>query len=456
LKPLIRWAPAGAAAITLALASPAAAEPPAGRQAKVCFTCHKTVEPGTIRGYFDEYSLRSRSIQVKVDGEAEVLSFDPAGLQVSNAPGAGELEKALHSVKKGAEVRIVYTVEGGVKRASALSVKPKLKVAAERQVTTEQLEALVAAGPEQGKYVLFDARPAPKYAEGFIPTAESLPFPAFEKEQGKLPADKSTLVIFYCGGVTCAMSPAARDAAEALGHTNAKVYHEGIPVWSKAHPLALSPRLLKEAWLDRQQPLILLDARREAAGGVIAGAVAFPDASRKALDTLFRFRKLRPPIVVYDDGKGRADQVAAAIVKEGYAAMVLTGGVAGWRAAGYELAKGAPARAIVYTPRPKPGELAVADFKALVAARSADTVLLDVRNADEVAAGAFPGAIHIPADQVATRTAELPKDKRIVAHCSTGTRAEMVYNVLKGAGFTKVVFLATTVEFDGGEAEIGE
>lgn len=456
MKPSSRWAPAGAVAVTLALALPAAAEPPAGKQAKVCFTCHKNVEPGTIRGHFDEFSTKSRSIQVKVDGEAEVLSFDPATFQLQNAPEPGELEKALRSIKKGAEVRAVYAVEGGVKKVSALTVKPRLQVAPEKQVSTAELERLVAAGPEKGRYFLFDARPAPKYAEGFIPTAESLPFPAFEKEKGKLPADKGALVIFYCQGVTCAMSPAARDAAEALGYTNAKIYHEGIPVWAKAHPLATSPKLLKEAWLDRQQPLILLDARKKPAGGVIAGAVAF-DASKKSLDLLFKFRKLRPPIVVYDaDGKGTAASVAGAIVKEGHAATVLTGGVAAWKAAGYPLAAGAPARAIVYVPKPRPGELPVAEFKALVATPAADTLILDVRNADEVGAGAFPGSLNIPADQIATRTAELPKDKRIVTHCSTGTRAEMVYHQLKGAGFQDVAFLATSVEFDGGKAEIGE
>jgi hypothetical protein len=32
----------------------------------------------------------------------------------------------------------------------------------------------------------------------------------------------------------------------------------------------------------------------------------------------------------------------------------------------------------------------------------------------------------------------------------------MVYNVLKGAGFTRVAFLNTTVDFDGGKPEIGD
>jgi len=458
MQRVIRFlAPAGAVAVVLSAACPAFAAAPEGKQAKVCFTCHKTAEPGTVRGHFDEVSMKSKSFQMKVDGDVEVLFFDPAALQVVNPTETGDLEKVLKAIKKGAEARAVYTVDGNVKRVSLLSLKPKLKVAAEKQVTTEQLDKLVAMGPEKGKYSLFDARPAPKYAEGHIPTAESLPFPAFEKEKGKLPADKSALVVFYCAGVTCAMSPAARDAAEALGYTNAKIYHEGIPVWSKSHALALSPKLLKEAWLDKQQPLILLDARKKATGGAIAGAVAFPEPSKAALDKLYRFRKMKPPIVVYDaDGATSAPAVVAAIVAAGHPAMVLTGGIKAWQAAGYALAAGAPASEIAYVPKPKPGELPVSEFKALVSVTPADTVILDVRNADEVAGGAFKDSLNIPADQVANRAAELPRNKRIVTHCSTGLRAEMAYNVLKGAGFANVAFLGTTVDFDGGKPEIGE
>jgi rhodanese-related sulfurtransferase len=253
------------------------------------------------------------------------------------------------------------------------------------------------------------------------------------------------------------MSPAARDAAQALGYTNAKVYHEGLPAWSKSNALALSPKLLKEAWLDRQQPLVLLDARKKAAGGVVPGAVAFPDASRASLDRLYKFRKVKPPIVVYDeDGASGAPGIAAKIVAEGHPAMVLTGGVAAWKAAGYALAEGAPAREISYAPKPRPGELTVSEFKALVAAVPADTVILDVRSADEAAAGAFEGSVNIPADQLANRAGELPRDRRIVAHCSTGTRAEMAYNLLKGAGFPNVAFFPRSVEFDGGKPEVGE
>ena len=57
-------------------------------------------------------------------------------------------------------------------------------------------------GPEKGKYLLVDARPAPRFMEGAIPTAVNIPFVAFDKMVDKLPKDKSTLIIYYCGGVT--------------------------------------------------------------------------------------------------------------------------------------------------------------------------------------------------------------------------------------------------------------
>jgi rhodanese-related sulfurtransferase len=450
-------APLGAVVTLLALALPARAALPDGKSAKLCLSCHKTVEAGTLRGHFDDVAMKSRSIQMKIDGEVEVLSFDPAALKIVNATETGDLEKVLKSIRKGAESRVQYTVEGGVKRVSVLTLKPKLAVPEEKQVRTEELEKLVALGPVKGKYFLFDARPAPKFAEGFIPTAENLPFPAFEKEKGKLPEDKGALVIFYCAGVTCAMSPAARDATEKLGYTNAKSYHEGIPVWSKRNPLALTPKLLKEAWLDKGQPIIVLDARKKTKGGILPGAAAMIDGSEKSTNRLYQFRKVKPPIVVYDeDGAKNAQGVARAIVASGQAAMVLSGGVAGWKQAGYALADGAPAAEIAFVPKPKPGSVPVDQFKALVAAIPADTIVLDVRNPDEVADGAFQGSLNIPADQVATRLAELPKEKRIVTHCSTGTRAEMTYNVLKGAGYANVAFLNAPVEWDGKSVEIGD
>jgi len=46
-----------------------------------------------------------------------------------------------------------------------------------------------------------------------------------------------------------------------------------------------------------------------------------------------------------------------------------------------------------------------------------EVLLLDVRPAEEFAAGHIPGAVSIPSTELASRLAELPRDREIVAYC---------------------------------------
>ncbi|WP_434449199.1 ArsR/SmtB family transcription factor [Lentzea sp. E54] len=49
--------------------------------------------------------------------------------------------------------------------------------------------------------------------------------------------------------------------------------------------------------------------------------------------------------------------------------------------------------------------------------RSGRATVIDVRPAEEFAAGHIPGAVSIPLDELADRLAELPADQEIVAYC---------------------------------------
>ena len=49
--------------------------------------------------------------------------------------------------------------------------------------------------------------------------------------------------------------------------------------------------------------------------------------------------------------------------------------------------------------------------------RAGDVVVIDVRPADEYAAGHLPGAVSIPLDELASRLAEIPADVEVVAYC---------------------------------------
>lgn len=67
-----------------------------------------------------------------------------------------------------------------------------------------------------------------------------------------------------------------------------------------------------------------------------------------------------------------------------------------------------------------------------------DVVLLDVREADEYAAGdALQGAQNMPMGKVFTeaKKGNLPKDKKIVTICKTGGRCEIVARELKQQGY---------------------
>ena len=87
----------------------------------------------------------------------------------------------------------------------------------------------------------------------------------------------------------------------------------------------------------------------------------------------------------------------------------------------------------------------MAEFTTLAKATPADVLILDVRNPDEAAQGMIKGAVLIPDEELQSRLAELPKNKRIVAHCLTGIRAEMAYHKLKAAGYN-AAFLNNEIE----------
>ena len=126
---------------------------------------------------------------------------------------------------------------------------------------------------------------------------------------------------------------------------------------------------------------------------------------------------------------------------------VLGGGFDAWKAAKAPVATGALPTKVAYVPKPRPGSLPNDEFVKLAKATPADVLILDVRNKDEANAGMIKGAVLIPDEELLDRMGELPKDKLIVAHCSTGIRAEMAYHKLKQAGY-KAAFLYAALDVD--------
>jgi len=450
------------ALLALALGAPAllpAQAPARPTHGKMCLLCHQPA-PATLRGNFDALAFQNGTMQIKVDDTIEVLRYDRAALKVEGKEKAASAEEALKAIKKGHEVRVAYSEAGGVKTATLVSVKPPVEVGSADLMALDQLEKLVALGPEKGKYLLVDCRPAIRFNEGTIPTAINLPFPAFDKNVDKLPADKGALVIYFCSGKTCNMSPGSMAKAKKLGYTNIKVYVDGMPGWYAKHPGVIAPKAFQETYPAKAMPAIVLDLRTDTAAGAIPGAVAVaPDKVGALIKEQLPAPKVKAPILVVDGEGGPAAKAAAdQLVKAGYAGVnVLAGGMKAWLAAGLPVQAGAPATRVAFVPKPKPGSISSAEFQKLAGlapAERKDVLILDVRTAKECKDGMIKGAVNIPQEEVAGRFGELPKAKRIVVHCSSGTRAEMTYALLRDQGFNATFLNAELTVIDTGEFTI--
>ena len=86
---------------------------------------------------------------------------------------------------------------------------------------------------EEKKATIIDVNGTSSYKAGHVPGA--IDFAATKADlKSKLPADKSALVIAYCGSPQCSAYKAAAKAAKELGYTNVKHMSAGISGWKDA------------------------------------------------------------------------------------------------------------------------------------------------------------------------------------------------------------------------------
>ena len=61
----------------------------------------------------------------------------------------------------------------------------------------------------------------------------------------------------------------------------------------------------------------------------------------------------------------------------------------------------------------------------------------------------------MPLDEIQAKMSQVPKDKKVIVHCTTGARAEMAYKELKAAGFD-AYYLVADIECEEGECEVAD
>lgn len=77
---------------------------------------------------------------------------------------------------------------------------------------------------------------------------------------------------------------------------------------------------------------------------------------------------------------------------------------------------------------------------------SGNVVVLDVREADELAIARLPSALHVPLRELPARIDELPRDRTLAVLCHHGVRSAMAAGLLRSAGLTDVVNVAGGID----------
>lgn len=414
--------------------------------AQLCANCHKP-EPGVMMGFLENIAVKSKTIQMNFLTHKEVVAFDDT-TELKNVASLGEIRNYLN---KGFTVK--YTESNGRKFATLINRFDVLKTIESGEYKVGKLDKdEFKARTADPKVAVYDVRPPAAFQEAHVQGAKMLPAPAFEKFKDQLPADKATPVVLYDTG-GC-LSPTVAFSVKSLGYEEVSIYLAGFPEWSKSEYGVTTEPWLKEA-IEKGSAHVLIDLRDQEAvsQGHIKGAVGIPFANLAAAKAKLPSHK-NAPIVLYGPNQ---EQAAALLVGWGYKAVrLLPIDFEGWQKAGNPVESGPAATVIAYVPQPKPGTIGAEEFRQVVSQPGPKTMIVDVRNPDEVAEGKVKGAVNIPTDLISSRLAEFPADTEAILYCPTGIRAEMAHTVLQEAGKKSRYLDAKITVSDDGSYTIAE
>lgn len=320
---------------------------------------------------------------------------------------------------------------------------------AEQIIDTDTLEEMLA----DGKPVFVgDARPVKSYDVGHIPTSHATPANKLAKNLQWLPKDKNTAIVFYCGGITCPLSPKAMNIATKQGYTNVKAYVEGIPAWKgDVYPTHVNPE-----WLSKNLDVhhIVLDVRK-APKTHIKTAIHLPVTTLQAQHkqwntekfptskrTFLGLRDKKAVITLIGDNDDSDDVIEAYELLTFWKfnrVNILKGGMNSWIANNLPVESNAFANKLNYTKKLAKGAIDEKDFAKAVKDNSA--TIIDLRGVEEASHDHLKNAINIPFNTLEQNLNKVPKDGLVVLHCLGGARALLAYTMLTKKGYKNVKWL---------------
>lgn len=343
--------------------------------------------------------------------------------------------------------------------------------------------ALAALMQSAAPHAVLDLREKGTYERGHIFRASSLPRRLLEFRLPGLVTATATPIAIYDedGGLAELAAPTLRE----LGYTDVRPLAGGLAAWRAAgRPVVqginvpskvFGERMLHEmktpqipphelaGRIERGEDLVIVDSRtpEEYARGCIPGAVSVPGG-----ELVLRIGELveRPEttIVVHCGGRTRSYIGAESLRRMSLPnpVVALENGTMGWELAGLALERGAARWAPPVTAKGKalatPAAERVAakegirfvspdELRALGARKHQENLyVLDVRTANEYAAGHLPGAVWAPGGQAVQATDEYVavRAATIVLVCDGFVRSVMTAAWLRRMGFPNVAVLA--------------
>jgi hydroxyacylglutathione hydrolase len=200
------------------------------------------------------------------------------------------------------------------------------------------------------------------------------------------------------------------------------------PIGTIPEPRPLPPAQVRDL-LAGEHLLVDLRRGREYAAGHVPRSLSIPadDSFGTWLGWVVDFDR---PLVLLLRRPEDWDTAVRQALRIGYEHVAghLDGGIEAWREAGLPLESSS--------------RLDIGELHGLLAGGAGrggnGPLLLDVRQADEYAAGHVPGSLHLMAGDLPDRLSELPRDREIVTICASGFRSSIAASLLQRAGFEHV------------------
>ena len=184
-----------------------------------------------------------------------------------------------------------------------------------------------------------------------------------------------------------------------------------------------------KAMMDQKQKFVLIDSRssQEYREAHIIDAINIPE--KKLNGNL----ALLPPdketlLVIYCNGVkcGKSKRLALKLEPMGYKnILIYAEGIPVWEEKNLPLTVGEDYGKKIETTKLKPAEI-----NSMIREKKTDYVLVDVRDVSEYREGHIPTAINIPSESFASGSGVLPKEKKIIVYCNTGSRSYLAYKKL--------------------------